>query len=201
MNSVVANSEPDDVRGHILNCAEERFRTFGYGKTTMAEIASDAGMSAANLYRYFVNKQDLGSACADRCMEALYTTLRNVVRAPGLSAGECLEQLVIAMVRWTHGHASEQPRIRELVEMIAQERREIVHRGDMRVDALLAEVLSRGNDTGEFEIEDVIREAQTVHAAVRMFEVPIFMGFYDQEMFETVGSDVVRLLLRGLRKR
>ena len=41
-----APTDTVDVRGHILDCAEERFRGFGYGKTPMAEIAGDAGMSA-----------------------------------------------------------------------------------------------------------------------------------------------------------
>ena len=43
----------------ILDAAEARLLHFGYNKTTMAEIAEDAGMSAANLYRYFKNKQEI----------------------------------------------------------------------------------------------------------------------------------------------
>jgi len=35
----------------MLDVAEARFRTYGLNKATMAEIAQDIGMSAANLYR------------------------------------------------------------------------------------------------------------------------------------------------------
>ena len=43
----------EEIRTQILDAAEARFRTYGFGKTTMAEIASDIDMSTANLYRYF----------------------------------------------------------------------------------------------------------------------------------------------------
>ena len=57
----------NDVSEQILNAAENRFRTYGFGKTTMAEIAGDIGMSTANLYRYYENKLAIGSAMAERC--------------------------------------------------------------------------------------------------------------------------------------
>jgi AcrR family transcriptional regulator len=193
--------EQRDVRAYILDQAESRFRTYGYRKTTMAELAGDTGMSAANLYRYFVNKQDLGAACANRCMERLYAAMRDIVRQPTLSAGHCLHQLVLTMLRLTHEQASEQPRIHELVEMVANERKDVVKRRDMYIDALFAEVLSRGNNSGEFEIEDVIGTAQTVHNALRIFEVPTFMSFYELPEFEEKAVAVVSLLLAGLEKR
>ncbi|NOQ82264.1 MAG: TetR family transcriptional regulator, partial [Methylophaga sp.] len=39
-----------DTRSQILSATEIRFSQYGYNKTTMAEIAKDCGMSAANLY-------------------------------------------------------------------------------------------------------------------------------------------------------
>ena len=56
----------DDPSARILAAAYARFQRFGFGKTTMAEIAGDCGMSAANLYRYFENKEDIGVHTA-RC--------------------------------------------------------------------------------------------------------------------------------------
>jgi len=49
-----------------MDAARGRFRTYGPGKTTMAEIAGDVGMSAANLYRYFDNKHELVEACVQQ---------------------------------------------------------------------------------------------------------------------------------------
>ncbi|GAV21360.1 bacterial regulatory proteins, TetR family [Mariprofundus micogutta] len=36
----------------IVAAARQRFSHYGYGKTTMAEIASDCQMSVGNLYRF-----------------------------------------------------------------------------------------------------------------------------------------------------
>ena len=47
--------DPTDT---ILKAAVNRFSEYGYNKTTMVEIAKDAGMSAANIYRYYKNKEE-----------------------------------------------------------------------------------------------------------------------------------------------
>ncbi len=44
-------------REKIMEAAMARFSYYGFGKTTMAEIAKDCGMSAANIYRFFENKR------------------------------------------------------------------------------------------------------------------------------------------------
>ena len=58
----------DEVKQMIIDMADIRFRRYGFGKTTMAEIAKDCCMSAANLYRYFKNKQEIGVSIALKCM-------------------------------------------------------------------------------------------------------------------------------------
>ena len=41
-------TDPDEVRARILEVAEEHFRRIGYHKTSVADIASELGMSPAN---------------------------------------------------------------------------------------------------------------------------------------------------------
>ena len=43
----------------ILDVAKKRFLHYGYKKTTMDEIALDAGMSKASIYQFFTNKEDI----------------------------------------------------------------------------------------------------------------------------------------------
>lgn len=54
-----------DKRSSILEAAIKRFRHYGVSKTTMNEIAKDAGMAVGTLYLYFKNKGDIVIACAD----------------------------------------------------------------------------------------------------------------------------------------
>jgi AcrR family transcriptional regulator len=106
----------------------------------MAEIAGDAKMSAANLYRYFDNKQELGVACAKQCIEEFFDALRAVVRRPGFSAAQCLVELARATVQWTYCHTAQQPRVNELVDMILGHRPDVVYWRDSCTCALIAEI-------------------------------------------------------------
>lgn len=198
------SSHADDAEPHrqrILDAAEARFRMYGFNKTTMAEIAEDVDMSAANLYRYFDNKQDLAAACAQRCMSERLKVLRSVVRVPGVSAASRLRALVSTMLDHTHQRALEDKRINELVELVARERRDIIDAKIQTECALIAEVLGHGNESGEFQVDDVIRTARAVHCALTLFDVPIFMPLYTREAFGQMAEEVVDLLLRGLNRR
>ncbi|NOX42417.1 MAG: TetR/AcrR family transcriptional regulator [Gammaproteobacteria bacterium] len=198
MISSAENSE--DTRQRILKAAEERFRIYGYNKTTMAEIAKDCDMSAANLYRYFDNKLNIGAVFAQQCMAQGTDILREVVRRPGLTAAQRLEAYVLASLRYTCNTCSDQLKINELVTIIASERKDIVHHNMKTEQSLLAEILSEGNRTGEFDIPDVLKTAQSVHSATVKFRVPIFMSLYSPEQFEDMAIGVVQLLIRGLQK-
>ncbi len=199
MNANV-NSGPDETpKRHILDCAETRFRTFGYRKTTMSEIAEDAGMSAANIYRFYENKHDLAAACAQRCMRERTDLLRDAARKNTRSAAERLHGFVLTMLRYTHEMTADQPKINELVEMIASRKLEVVKAKNQAEIALIAEILAFGNQTGEFAVNDVVSAATTVHGALVLFNVPIFMALYPLARFEDMAEQTVKLLICGLR--
>ena len=96
-SSLVHDLEADSIREQIIDAAQARFRFYGYRKTTMAEIAADVAMSAANLYRYFENKQDIAAACAKRYLLDRIAFLREIVQRPGLAATERLEAFVVGL--------------------------------------------------------------------------------------------------------
>ena len=188
------------VHEHILNAAQARFLRYGYTKTTMAEIADDVGMSAANLYRYFDNKQDIAAACASRFMSARLQRMRHIVRDSSLSPPRKIVAYALALVAHTHEMADEDSLWGEMVEMITRERPRLVHDKIKTHQALLAEILSAGNDTGEFEIDDVIETARAVYTALVVFDVPLFIGLFPREEFERRAESVATTLIEGLRK-
>jgi AcrR family transcriptional regulator len=49
----------DDRHAQILSAAERCFARSGFHRTTMNDIAGEAGMSAGNLYRYFDSKDEV----------------------------------------------------------------------------------------------------------------------------------------------
>lgn len=201
MNVTRTAQTSDEVRQQILDAAEERFRHYGYGKTTMVEIAKDVNMSAANLYRYFKNKQDIAADCAERCQTGRIETLRMALRAPCESAVERLYLYVTAYLCASYEIEEEQSKINELVDLVAREHSNIIHNKMERERALIAEILAQGNQSGEFDVPDVIKTATSVHASLMLFGIPLFQMLYPREALEGMAKDVTDLLIRGLARR
>jgi AcrR family transcriptional regulator len=57
------------TRADILSAARRRFGAEGYERTTLRAVASDVGVDAALVIRYFGCKQDLFAAAADFTIE------------------------------------------------------------------------------------------------------------------------------------
>src|SRR3954468_1803075 len=53
----------------ITAAARKRFEHYGINKTSMQEIAADAGVAVGTVYLYFANKDELIVACAEDFVE------------------------------------------------------------------------------------------------------------------------------------
>ena len=146
---------PDTVRQNIINAAKERFLHYGYGKTTIAELARDCSMSPGNLYRYFQGKLDIAEEIARESSDENLAVLRHVVRKAGLNASEKLRTYLETALKSTYDMLEEDPRVFEIATTISQERPSFANEQMAKERALMAEVLSAGNSEGEFNIPDV----------------------------------------------
>ncbi|HSG06598.1 MAG TPA: TetR/AcrR family transcriptional regulator, partial [Nitrospiria bacterium] len=117
---------PEETKRRIIKAAEARFSQYSFGKTTMAEIAKDCKMSAANLYRFFPSKEDIAVEIGNRCMASKEQIMRSVAERPGLSAGERLEAVVVENLRFTYDFLSKQRHLSDIVETICGSRGEVM---------------------------------------------------------------------------
>lgn len=186
------------VSEQILDAAEQRFKHYGYRKTTMAEIAGDTNMSAANLYRYYTNKEDIGAACVLRCMDQVENLLRDVISEKKLSAKQKLLKIILAKFEFTYNEATNNPNINQLVEMFVLEKPELLKDRKEVIQSLIAEVLAEGNQTGEFAIDDIIKTAESIKNATVAFSFPMFMRLFPKEKFREMAINVVELITNGL---
>jgi AcrR family transcriptional regulator len=77
----------DEARDRLIDAAETCFSRFGVSKTTLEDIASEAGVSRATVYRYFDGGRDeiiLGVVLRE-AREFLDALQRRVQREPDLS--------------------------------------------------------------------------------------------------------------------
>lgn len=185
----------------ILDAAEARFRTYGFGKTTMAEIASDIDMSTANLYRYFENKLAIGSAMASRCICSREEALLEVISREKISEVERLEMFVLTMLNYMHEQFNNEPKMSELVNVIVQKCPDLVANQIKSDRSLLKKILQQGCDKNEFEIENIEDMSSYVLDAVIKFSSPFFVAMYPLKELEKSAKGVIALLLHGLIKK
>lgn len=190
----------EETRAQILNAAFARFATYGYNKTTMVEIAKDCDMSAANLYRFFDDKQAIGAVLARRTLSEKEQRLRDFIVRPDLTAVQRLEGFFRTLFTFTYEQFHNKPRINELVEMIFQERGDIVTQHKANTLSLLAVVLTQGHASGEFVIEDPSTTAEAVLSAAAMFCFPHFLHVHSKQELDDLLTRVVHLLVHGLKR-
>jgi len=191
----------EEISTQILDAAEARFRTYGFGKTTMAEIAADTDMSTANLYRFYENKLAIGSAMAGRCICTREEKLNEVVAREGISESERLEVFVLTMLGYMHEQFSNEPKISELVNVIVKKCPELVQKQVENDQAMLVHILKQGCEKNEFEINDIDEMSLYVQAAIVKFSSPFFVEMYPVEELERLAKGVVSLILNGLVKK
>lgn len=191
----------DDTHQRILDAAEARFKQFGFNKTTMAEIAADCNMSAANLYRYFENKLAIGAAMACNCLGEGVDKLKEVVYSKEVQPAEKIRQFILTTLDHTYTGWSETPRINELVTAICHEKMDIVDQHVHQKKALLVTLLKEGNKEGDFDVADPDITADAILTAITLFDVPLLMPMFSRQAFERKAESLAELLLNGLLKK
>lgn len=196
-------STSEEIKQQIIEVADVRFRRYGFGKTTMAEIAKDSSMSAANLYRYFENKEKIGVAIALKCMCEKEETGKAVLKCRELTATARLEVFFLEILHYTHDICANSPHLFELVAFISQEHPEVVGQHLKSLRAFVAEILAEGNRTGEFDVQNIVVTAGTVLYAMIHFYYPplVVMNNHSLADLERAEKEVIALMVQGLRKK
>ncbi len=189
----------EEIKSLILDKATDRFIRYGFGKTTMVEIAKDCGMSAGNLYRYFESKFEIGVGVAQIYINQAEQILREVLKKPGLNPTQRLEAFILEKLRFMHSHIIEQPNVQDLVDYILEDRWDLVERHRDVQNSLMSEILSDGNRTGEFNVSDVVHTANAIYAMTTKFHLPHFIKNVTLEGLEQEAAAVVDLMLHGLK--
>jgi AcrR family transcriptional regulator len=97
---MVAGAAVDSVpRERIVAAARRRFETYGYRRTSIAEIARDAGIAVGTIYRYFAGKEAVFLAVVEDLNERWLAESRRALDGPG-TAADRLQRLGAASIRF-----------------------------------------------------------------------------------------------------
>ncbi len=104
----------DDKRGIILESALTVFITYGFKKTSMDDIAKQAGVSRPALYQLFKNKTDIFRALSRDLMENSVNKASRAFEEPG-SIREQLYRAIDSSIMELHRFCDQSPHGAELI--------------------------------------------------------------------------------------
>jgi AcrR family transcriptional regulator len=189
----------DAPREKIIEAAKCRFSHFGYGKTTMAEVAGDCEMSPGNLYRFFPGKLDIAEAIATEDYERHLAHLRKLAMTPNRNARERLRDLLFEELRRTYHKLENDPRALEMAQVIAHQRPQFANWMLANERKILVELMEEAERRGELMPPlDKEETAEMIQAATMKFRYPQLWSKLTLPKLERELDGVLKLLIQGL---
>ncbi|MGE0407829.1 MAG: TetR/AcrR family transcriptional regulator [Amphiplicatus sp.] len=191
----------DETAKKILEAASRRFLHYGYGKTTMSEIAKDCNMSTGNVYRYFPAKLDIAEAFVRALRRVQMAELAAAAAADGLTPPEQLRALLKTKFKLAYERFHDRPKAFELSAAILNERPELAVEWEMAEGDLIAKLLRNGAAAGVFPQADYDHFAKIIQDTVFRFTSPAVFFEGDFDALSAELDEVVDLILDALACR
>lgn len=183
----------------ILNTSQKLFAQFGLTKVTTDEIAREASVSKATIYKYFDNKnaifQDIVQIEFDQLLTAITeavdreNTVMGKFRAHLLTKIENLRKLInfyrVTQKEW----GNYWPFVEEIREKFIAEEKKIVK-----------DILRLGKRTGELDIKDIDLTAHIMAVSLKSVEFPWAIESQKVSVPEFVDM-MLHMMMEGLKKR
>ena len=191
----------DEARARILEAAEKQFRRVGYHRTSVVDIATELGMSPANIYRFFPSRDAIDEAICGRVVNEVADIAHAIART-NAPATTKLDRLLTAV----HQHAKMMlVNVRPMHDLIVAAMREnwpIIQAHIERMLVILEAIIREGADAGEFDVEDAAQAARAVRSAFMPFLHPILIEHCVQRGEDTEAGlrDQICFILKALGK-
>ena len=160
------------VDARILAIAAEQLRAKGARAVTVVGVAEAAGMTHANVYRYFPSKAALVDAVAAVWLRSLEATIADIADAPD-PADDKLERLIQALARLQRDLLSRDRHLFDVICDATETSRALIRRHRARLRQLFERVVDEGVATGKFDPRDRERALAFVTDAAFRFINPL----------------------------
>jgi AcrR family transcriptional regulator len=188
----------EETRERIMVKADELFRQFGFGKTTVADIAEELAMSPANIYKFFSSKEAIIQASADRNLVALTEAVHRYVAASG-AALDRIEKVLLTVYRHTTDILRNERQVFKLMIRAYEQKWDCVGAFDKFLLQTLAKLVREGMSTGEFKAGDALAIAHVLFDCLILIRTPHLYQQEGRELNEKRISEMVRFLGRSLK--
>lgn len=189
------------TRDRILQAAITRIKHYGYGKTTMAEIAADCDMSPGNIYRFFEAKIDIAEAMARKHYAEEHTAMAQVGRRKDWAPDKRLREMLLKRMRENYQMFEDNSKILEVAEVLARERPLFMNELIALERVGIAAVVEEGMETGLFAKGDPSFVAEMIQASTVKFGIPQLISRLTLPKLEREFDGVMSLVFNGLIAR
>jgi AcrR family transcriptional regulator len=196
-----AVAEPVEAR--LMTIAAAHVRRFGAARTTIVGVAAEAGMTHANVYRYFPSKAALLEAVTAAWLQPVEAQLREA--ADGADpAHDKLERMLAAVHRTYRATLDADPALFDLLIDSLTHERAAARKHRARVQSEIQRVIEEGVASGAFAMTDRRRALALVFDASHRFLHPVALRLDRDapaaalaQRFERIVSMTLRALRSG----
>jgi AcrR family transcriptional regulator len=195
-----ARSNETAADQRILELACDHLRRFGPRRTTIVGIAEAAGMSHANVYRYFPSKDALFEAVTALWLKPLEEELHVIVQGQD-PAYDKLERALSALQRAYREKRDAEPVLFRLLCDAIEKGAGIARKHRNKVQSDIQAIVEEGIGSGAFRIQDRRRAMALVfdlaHRFIQPVSIALDKGVSSAEMEFRAGR-VIAVIQRSL---
>ena len=144
-------------RDEIVAAAHNHFQRYGYGKTTVSDLAKAIGFSKSYVYTFFDSKQAIGEAICGLRLKAIAFDLQRVADAE-MPSFERLRSLFQTLSTHVQDISSRDSKLRDMVVAAHRERWQPFADYEDTLRSIIIKILEDGRRADEFERRTPISE-------------------------------------------
>jgi AcrR family transcriptional regulator len=156
----------------LVSIASEHLARLGPKGVTVVAVAAEAGMTHANVYRYFPSKDALLDAVAGRWLRDMETKLAGIADAPD-PADDKVERLLTALSLAQREALADSPYLFAVHLDATVASRPIARRHRVRLRTLVERIVEEGMATGAFVTRDKERAIACIFDTSYRFTHPL----------------------------
>lgn len=191
------------IRTAILDAIERLMARFGYKKTTVDDIAREAGIGKGTVYLHFPSKEEIALSSIDRVVDRVQDRLREIAASPGPARDRIRAMLIARVLVRIDNVASYSESLDDLFEALRPAYLARRHRYFAAEAAIFAGVLDEGKRRREFALADIATAARLLLLATNSL-LPHSLSVHelgDRAEIEDRVNGLADLLLDGLIRR
>ena len=193
-----------DRKTEILDAFMRLVSQYGIDKTTMQDIAREAEINVALIYKDFRNKEDLVEAYIYRKIQQIMVECEQIQKQD-LPPEQLLHEFISGLFRVIQSSVLQDKGFWQFVrdENTIKYLRRMIHKKDSFLQAnikMIEEIMARGVRDGVFEIEDLHETAELFLDAFHKSFGMMFKCRTEADLFSGIDK-MYALLIKGIRKK